>query len=365
MGRPRKNTMSWVESWSQWTAYVDGKRHRLGTDEEEAVRQFRFLCRQAGDGGEADPNITIGEVSLAFMTAAAEQHTKERLRIIKQQLPGFVAFVGPNFRVRDLRPQDVEKWLAQRTLTVGTIRLYKSIILACLNWAAKPLTMGGGELIVENPLRGRLKLPEGESRGEDAVWTQATFEQVLKVSNPAFANVVRMLAWSGSRPGLICKLEAKHYNRLHGRMDVENLYKSRNSKKKYLKHLRLNQMAIDLVEEQIKKHPEGVLFPNAHGKPWSSASLQIYLLQLQTKFKETKKLEWQEGLVMYGLRHTFATAFLAEHPNEIEYLRVLLGHKDYQMILKHYGHLVDQTVQITKRLKNFDPFGSGHMAAEK
>src|SRR5437763_16929722 len=86
MGRPRKNTMSWVESWSQWTAYVDGKRHRLGTDQEEAVRQFKFLCRQAGDGGEADPNITIGEVSLAFMTAAAEQHTTERLPIIKQQL---------------------------------------------------------------------------------------------------------------------------------------------------------------------------------------------------------------------------------------------------------------------------------------
>ena len=58
-------------------------------------------------------------------------------------------------------------------------------------------------------------------------------------------------------------------------------------------------------------------------------------------------------------------AFLAEHPNEIEYLRVLLGHKDYQMILKHYGHLVDQTEQITKRLKNFDPFGSSNMMAEK
>ena len=363
MGRARKNTMSWVESWGQWTAYVDGRRHRLGKNEEEALGQFKFLCRQAGEGVEADLNVTISEVSLAFISDAAKQHSTERLRIIKQQLPSFVAFVGPNFRVRDLRPQDVEKWLAQRTLTDSTIRLYMSIILACLNWAAKPVTLGGGELTVENPLRGRLKMPEGESRGAEAVWAPATFEQVLKVSNPAFANVVRILAWTGSRPGLVCNLEAKHFNTQHRRMDVEDFYKGRNSKKKYLKHLRLNQLAVDLVGEQVKKHPEGVLFPNAHGNPWTAASLQIYLSQLRTKFKETKKLDWQEGLCMYGLRHTFATAFLAEHPNEIEYLRVLLGHKDYKMILKHYGHLVDQAEQITKRMKDFDPFGGGHMAA--
>lgn len=42
---------------------------------------------------------------------------------------------------------------------------------------------------------------------------------------------------------------------------------------------------------------------------------------------------------------------------EIEYLRVLLGHKDYKMIFQHYGHLVDQHTAINRKLDNFDPFG--------
>ena len=208
------------------------------------------------------------------------------MRIIKQQLPSFVAFVGPNFRVRDLRPQDVEKWLAQRTDRQHDSPLHVNHP-GLPELAAKPVTLGGGELTVENPIRGRLKMPEGESRGAEAVWAPATFEQVLKVSNPAFANVVRILAWTGAPPpGLVCNLEAKHFNTQHRDMDVEDFYKGRNSKKKYLKHLRLNQLAVDLVGEQVKKHPEGVLFPNAHGNP-TAASLQIYLSQLRTKFKET------------------------------------------------------------------------------
>ncbi|MBY0512861.1 MAG: hypothetical protein K2P78_03000, partial [Gemmataceae bacterium] len=72
------------------------------------------------------------------------------------------------------------------------------------------------------------------------------------------------------------------------------------------------------------------------GDPWTPATLGVYLFQLRHKFKDTKKLEWPEDLFLYGLRHTFATAFLGEYPNEIEYLRVLLGHRNYKMIFKHY-----------------------------
>ena len=71
---------------------------------------------------------------------------------------------------------------------------------------------------------------------------------------------------------------------------------------------------------------------------------------------ELAMMEWQEGLVVYGLRHTFATNFLQQYPNEIEYLRVLLGHKDYKMIFEHYGHLIDQHHAAFKRLEGFDPF---------
>jgi integrase len=67
------------------------------------------------------------------------------------------------------------------------------------------------------------------------------------------------------------------------------------------------------------------------------------MYQLQHKFKPTRRLDWPEGgLCLYGLRHTFATNFIRQHPDKLEYLRELLGHKDLKMIRKHYGHLFDE-----------------------
>ena len=54
---------------------------------------------------------------------------------------------------------------------------------------------------------------------------------------------------------------------------------------------------------------------------------------------------------MSGLGHVFATRFLEQYPNEIEYLRVLLGHADYKMIFQHYGHLIDQHQAAFRRLE--------------
>jgi hypothetical protein len=35
-----------------------------------------------------------------------------------------------------------------------------------------------------------------------------------------------------------------------------------------------------------------------------------------------------------------------QHPDNFEYLRELLGHKDLKMIRKHYGHLFDESAAL-------------------
>jgi len=341
----------------QYTCTIGGVFHRLGKDEEEAETQFKFLMRQAERGVEADPNVTFGEVADAYLDFVQENFCGDRYRHCKERLQEFKDCIGNGMKAKDVRPKHVDGWLAKKTLTSGSERLYKSIILACLNWAARPRTRKGGELIHENPLRGQLHLPLGESRGKDAVWTQETYEQVLRVASPAFADLVRILAWTGGRPSTIIRIEARHYNKRQSRWDCEDLYRGRSTTKKYVKHIRLlNEAARALVERLNAQHPEGPIFRNSHGDPWEPDAPQIYLTNLRVKFKETKKLKWQEGLVVYGLRHTFATNFLQQYPNEIEYLRVLLGHKDYKMLFEHYGHLIDQHQAAFKRLEGFDPF---------
>lgn len=355
----RNPKMNWTTSYDQYTCTIDGEFHRLGKDEDAAETQFKFLMRQAERGLKGDPNVSFAEVADAYLEYVQRNFSPERYRHCRERLQEFKDHVGEKLRAKDLQTKHVEKWLEGKTLTKGSERLYKAIILACLNWAARPQSKKGGELIHENPLRGQLHLPEGESWGKEAVWTEETFQQVLDVSNPAFADLVRILGWTGARISTVIRIEAKHYNKRQSRWDCEDLHRGRGNKK-YVKYIRLlNDEARELVEALNKQHPAGPILRNSFGKPWDADAPQIYLTNLQTKFAQTKRLQWQPGLCVSGLRHTFATRFLQQFPNEIEYLRVLLSHKDYTMILEHYGHLIDQHRAAFKRLEGFDPFKKG------
>jgi len=355
--RGRKPRLNPPKSKGQYTTTIEKQFYRLGTDKAAAEEQFRFLLNKHDMGEVVDDNPRFAVIVDKWLIYVEKNHASERHRLCHDRVEEFVKFVGLTTRVRDLRPRHVEEWLESKTdvKAAGTRRNYTAIILACLNWAADKKK---GNMIAANPLRGRLELPEGGSRGEDAVWPKEIFDLVLKVSNPAFADVVRILAWTGSRPSVICKVEAQHYRKLWRLWDVDDLYKGKTNRKKYVKRIRFLPQAVSLVERLNAEHPTGPIFRNSLGDPWTSDTLGVYLYQLRNKFKETKELDWPDGLCLYGLRHTFATAFLKDHPNEIEYLRVLLGHKDYKMIFQHYGHLVDQHDAISKKLENFDPFGS-------
>ncbi len=364
----RKPKLNWTESLEQYTTTIDGVFHRLGTDKTIAERQFHFLLNKADLGESVDKNPPFAEVADQWLAHVKENHAEDRYRLCKDRLEEFVRSIGLGVRVRDLRASHVNRWIEdkkQPTLkekvkgqrvtciaSAGTERNYKSIILAVLNWATKPKV----RLIASNPLRGMLELPEGEARGGDVLWDAKVYEQVLRVANPAFADVVRVLALTGARPSTVCRVEARHFRPDLKLWDVEDLYKLRLNKNKYVKRIWLVSEAIELVEKKNGQHPNGPIFRNAHGRPWTSASLGVYLYQLQNKFKDTKNLEWPEKLYLYGLRHSFATKFIVANPDKLEYLRVLLGHKDLKMIRQHYGHLCDEHAAVHNVLDGFKVF---------
>jgi integrase len=347
--------LNWTECLGQYTTCIRGKRYRLGTDEDEAQQQFDFLMDQDGRiDEELDPNPPFRHIADRWLDHVKQSFTPDRFRLCYARLKEFRDFIGRGTRIRELRPSHVESWLAAKPKTAkpGTQRLYKAMILAPLNWAAKAREKGGGGLIPRNPLKGQLKLPEGESRGGEALWTDKIYKQVLQHANPAFGNVVQILRWTGCRPNLVCKVTAKHYNAVTKTWDVADLYRA--NSRKAIKRVWLPPQARELVLKLNGEHPEGPIFLNAFGKPWNPDAFQIYLYNMMHKFLETKDLKWPPGLCVYGLRHTFATDFIRQHPDKLEYLRELLGHKDLEMIRRHYGHLFDEHAAINDILANVE-----------
>jgi integrase len=336
----RKPKLNWTPSVGQYTTTVDGVFHRLGTDREQAETQFRWLLNKQDLGESADSNPFVSDVLDAWLIKHVKQkHDPERYRLCRARLEEFVAFIGENLRVKELRARHVEKWIESKpnARKPGTIRLYKAMVLAALNWAAGKKV----RMIPSNPLKGMLELPEGDSRGGEALWSPKVFKLVLANVNSRFGDFLRALAWTGARPSTVRRVEARHYNPDLRLWDVDDLYRGRRHSKKVVRRIWLPPQMIPMVEKLNAEYPSGPIFRNTRGKPYTGDVVTMMMFKLRRRLKKKRK-KIPKSLCVYGLRHTFATTFIREHPDKLEYLRELLGHKDMQMIRRHYGHLFDE-----------------------
>ncbi len=345
-GRPPR--LNWTKSLGQYTTTINKKLHRLGADKTAAEQQFRFLLSKH-DFQEpiATVNPTFAEIADRWLSHVEENCDPERYRLCKARLEEFVQLNGLGLRVRDLRPSHVESWLdSKNELKAGTRRLYSAMILAALNWAASRKV----RLISSNPLRGLLDLPEGGSRGGDIVWSQAVFKLVLRTVNQRFADYLRAVAWTGARPGTVRKVEARHYNASLKLWEVDELGRG----KKKARRIWLSPEVVELTERLNSEFPEGPIFRNTRNAPYTGDV--VTMMMYKTRLRLAKQgHSVPSNLCVYGLRHTFATNFIKQHPDKLEYLRELMGHKDMQMIRKHYGHLFDEHNALHKVLDKLKP----------
>ncbi len=341
----RKAKLNWTRSLGQFTTTIEGKFHRLGTDKTEAEKHFRFLQVKHDMDEPVASSPTFGEVADAWLDHVEQSYDPERYRGCKARINEFLAYLGKDIKVRDMRPRHVENWINEKpgVRTDGTRRLYKAMILAALNWAAS----GRVRMIAANPLRGKLALPEGGSRGGEAIWTPKIFKIVTDNVNARFADFLRALAWTGARPSTVRKIEAHHYRPHLKVWDVEDIYRGRKSNRKTVRRIWLSPQMVEMVERLNKEHPEGPIFVNTKDRKYSGDAVTMMLFKLKLRLKKRKPpILLPEDLTVYGLRHTFATQFIVQHPDKLEYLRELLGHKDLKMIRKHYGHLFDESAVL-------------------
>ncbi len=88
----------------------------------------------------------------------------------------------------------------------------------------------------------------------------------------------------------------------------------------------------ELCRDLAREHPEGPLFRNTRGKPWTRNAIRIRFRNLR------KRLGLAPGVVAYAFRHTYITDAL-EKGVPIASLAELAGHKDTRMISTVYSKL--------------------------
>ena len=110
----RKPKLNWTQFLGQYTTTIEGKFHRLGTDKAEAEKQFRFLQVKHDMDEPVTSSPTFGEVADAWLDHVQQTYDPERYRRCKARINEFLAYLGKDIKVRDMRPRHVENWIKRK-----------------------------------------------------------------------------------------------------------------------------------------------------------------------------------------------------------------------------------------------------------
>jgi integrase len=327
MPRPRK---IWKRSGSEYYyTKIDGVQTRLEKTESASQRRLEKILRGQLNG-PADHGITFARLADQFLEHSQAENEKETYETHKLFLQSFVDFVGKRRLVTRLCEADLDKWCRKET-TWGenTCVRAKAIVLAALNYGVKKLNLPG------HPLRNTRP---GTCGSRDRYLTEEERRKIREAIKGPFADYVLMVERTGARPfSEVAKITAADVDMAE---EAVTLAKWKNSKKQKGKKrvIYLVGPALDLVRKLIEKHPEGPLFRNQNGNPWTRQALTARFRALGERLGIT-------GLKAYHLRHAYISDALARGV-PVAVVAELCG-TSIQTIEKHYRHL-DQKHDILR-----------------
>src|SRR5262249_47787786 len=112
--------------------------------------------------------------------------------------------------------------------------------------------------------------------------------------------------------------------------------------------LPLNPAALDLFRRLAYERPEGKLFLNRRGKPWTAHALAVAFIVLRQRVLDLTKVDVGNVCADF-FRHTFATGLLEAGQRDTD-VAALLGHKGTTMLHHHYSHILDRPEHLRKVL---------------
>jgi integrase len=230
--------------------------------------------------------------------------------------------------VADLKPYHLEAWLEAHRWSDSTRRGAITMVKAALNWCARQ-----GH-IPANPLRD-VSRPRMARRTR----TVAPAERVAirEQFDPAFADFLDAMSWTGARPGEIMRLEAAHidweaaYAELHGKTTGKTGEKI---------GLSLIPSMVALCRRLADRNPTGPLFRNSRGQPWKPNAVRCRMMRMRKKAGIS-------GVNAYTYRHSYVTDAL-QNGVPIADVAALVNHRDIRTTMG-YNHLTDRREHLRRQ----------------
>jgi site-specific recombinase XerD len=316
------------ESRGKWYVWHDGRQVPLAAEEGEARDKWHDLMAlsRVTTAGDKNPFSAVAE---QFLDWTARNRKPKTLKAYTLHLQAFTDVHG-NVQIRDLKPIHVDDLLKTHPgWGKSTQRSVLVCIQTCLNWAVNQ------GIATRNPLAKRLDIPAIVSRGRASMISNEDFEKMLAHANPALKDFLIACRFSGTRPHMVAAVTANHFHESPFPSWVMEEHKTMESGEPLV--IVLNPTLVALTKRLVAERPDGPLFLNNRGNPWTDTAWGKAMCGLRKKLAAAKVTLSSTG-IMYGFRHAFATEMLKCGVPEA-HVAGMLGHKSTAMLSKHYSHL--------------------------
>lgn len=309
----------WKKSHQCWYANLNGRTVRLGKDEAEAMQKYHELMA-AGQAIRLD--TTVQALIGLFLEWTKQNRLEGTYGWYSWHLSSFGHFIGPKLTLDKLKPFHVTRWIESEykdgsdTYKHGAIR---TVVRVC-NWAVKQ-----GYLLV-SPVAG---VERPTPRHRDRIVTDEEWQKLIAaVKDAQFRDVLMFIRLTGCRPQEVRSVEAMYFVKTDPPHFLFPIDKSKG--KKRCRYLPLPKAAEEIVRPLMLKHPDGPIFRNLRGNPWTKNAICCRFDRLD------KKLGFR--ICLYSIRHTWATRAL-ENGVDIATVAAIMGHKDATTLMRVYSHV--------------------------
>jgi integrase len=325
----RQPEMWWRKSKNCWYVKIGGVQKRLDPDEKKARQKFYKLLGERPE--DPSPTMLVSDLLARYLTWSEANHADTTHRRVKPSVESFSQSLRPGMRVNKLAALHLTEWLdkrcpkkpkdGSRAVSDNTRHDYATDVLGAFNWAVTQ------QIIPYSPFGG-FKKPPKTPRADYLVPEQ--LDALLgTVEDEEFRDLLLFVRHTGCRPQEARIIEGRQVMLRERMVRIEKLLaKGKKEERKIL----LNDVAFEIVQRLVLKYPEGPIFRNVRGRPWTKDAINCRF------YRRREKLPFRARA--YTMRHTFATEALRNGAGEAA-TAVMMGHKDKSMVTKTYGH-VDQ-----------------------
>lgn len=346
MGRPAKPWRRKLKgkATGPWCSWVGGRQQIVAPIEATYAEAVRALAEIKADPEKAERRRaaeTVEDACDAFLAHCGSRVKSGAMKAITLEhyvyhLKAFVAVA--DMPARDLRPHHVLAHFNARGWGQETRRAALIILRACWKWCKDE------GLIGDDPL-GKMRIPTPRRRREVMTNEQADRLRQAIVS-ARFLDIFDVLRETGCRPADARRVEA-------AMIDFEAMTWTLPDHKtaghtQEPKTVYMTPRAAVICRRLAAEFPEGPIFRNEHGKPWT-------MHVLAGQFRRCRK---RAGIgpeaVAYACRHGFITDGLSRGV-PVAVMANLVGHKSTTMISRHYDRLDERTALMRATLEAIRP----------